>query len=213
MNQKLRVVFPLLAALIAGLALYETIFVYNAIDQLGVLGVFLASMLSHMTVVGRDMFIPVFLPLAVTTHPLLLGASAAWGAALGLTTTYYWGKGISEALGAKGEMDPITSWIRRHGALAILVVASTPLPDTPVVLLAGSSRFPLVTLLVIEGCGKTVWYTISAVVGGSVFRGLSDVLGSLWTGILVILASTAFCLLTSTDRGRRILNRYVSRRR
>jgi len=53
----------------------------GGLGQLGLAGAFLASLLSHLTVVARDMFVPMFLPLASVYNPLLLGAAAGWDGA------------------------------------------------------------------------------------------------------------------------------------
>ena len=206
-------IFVVLVASLSSLLFYETVMMNNTLGQLGLLGVFFAAFLSNLTVVGRDMFMPVFLPMTLLYNPLLLGAAAGWGGALGLVTTYYGGRTISEAVEKSNNEDRISEWIRRYGFLAIFIVAASPLPDTPVILLAGSSKFPLSKVIFLEGLGKTLWYTLGALVGGAVFGAMTDLMGSLLTSIVLVVASAVFCILVSWRKGREALFRWADRLR
>lgn len=205
------VVIIVSVAALSSLLFYEMAIAHNTLGELGLLGIFLASLLSHLTVVARDMFVPLFLPLTPLYSPLLLGAIAGWGGALGEVTTYYFGWGISEAVGEDEESDGVADWIRRYGLLAILLVAATPLPDTPLILLAGSSRLSLPKLLFVEGVGKTLLYILGALLGGVLFKGMTGLLGSLVASAVIVVASTIFCLLASWKRGREAVLRWVKR--
>ncbi len=175
----------------------------RSLGQLGLVGVFSASLLSHLTVVARDMFVPMYLHLTPVYHPIVLGASAGVGAALGEVTTYLLGWGIAETVERRSKVDDrLAGWIRRYGIWAVLLVAATPLPDTPLVLLAGSSRLPLGRLLIAECVGKTTLYSLGAVVGGLVFTGLTGAVGGLAAFLLVLAASILFCVLITWERGR-----------
>jgi membrane protein YqaA with SNARE-associated domain len=179
----------------------------SSLGRMGLVGVFLSSMLSHLTVVGRDMFVPMYLPLTSLYHPVALGAAAGVGAALGEVTTYLLGWGIAESLkDNSGRLENrLAGWIRRYGLWAVLLVAATPLPDTPIVLIAGSSRLHIGKLFLAECLGKTALYSLGAVVGGTVFTGLSDMFGGLAASLIVVSASILFCVLVAWDRGRAIL--------
>jgi len=176
----------------------------RSLGQLGLVGVFSASLLSHLTVVARDMFIPMYLHLTSVYHPIVLGASAGVGAALGEVTTYLLGWGIAETIERERchADDRLAVWIRRYGIWAVLLVAATPLPDTPLVLIAGSNRLPLGRLLLVECVGKTTLYSLGAVVGGFVFTGLTGLFGGLAASLLVLAASILFCILITWERGR-----------
>ena len=175
----------------------------RSLGQLGLVGVFSASLLSHLTVVARDMFVPMYLHLTSVYHPIVLGASAGVGAALGEVTTYLLGWGIAETIERQGKVDNrLAGWIRRYGIWAVLLVAATPLPDTPLVLLAGSNRLPLGRLLIVECVGKTTLYSLGAVVGGFVFTGLTGLFGGLAASLLVLAASILFCILITWEKGR-----------
>lgn len=200
-------------AALSGTVLWLLMVDPNSLRELGLLGVFTASMLSHLTVVGRNIFLPMYLPLASLYHPLVLGATAGVGAGLGEMTTYVLGWSIAESLkDNSGHVESrLAGWIRRYGLWAVLLVASTPLPDTPLVLIAGSNKLHLGKLFLAECIGKTVLYSVGAVVGGTVFIGLSDLLGSLAASLIVVFASIVFCVLVVWERGRALLFGWLER--
>jgi membrane protein YqaA with SNARE-associated domain len=166
------------------------------ITSLGLGGIFLASMLSHLTMVARDLFVPLFIPLTALYHPVLLGFSAGVGGAIGDVSAYALGWGVSESLEGKNKTeDLVDRWVSKYGLWAILVVAATPLPDLPIVMLAGSRRLPLKKLLVIEAAGKTALYSVGAFFGGRVFEVLIGAVGSLTASALLVVASIAFTFL------------------
>jgi len=193
-------------AILSGVVLWRWTTNPDALGQFGLGGIFLASMLSHLTVVARDMFIPMFLPLASVYHPLVLGASAGIGAAIGELTTYFLGWGVAETLEESVQEDSrLSRWIRKYGLWAVLLVAVTPLPDTPIVLLAGSTRLPFGKLFVVECVGKTVLYSLGAVVGGIVFTGLTGTVGSFAASALMVVGSLVFCVLVTWRKSRDLI--------
>jgi membrane protein YqaA with SNARE-associated domain len=182
-------------AAISGLLLWRLMAGGDSLGHMGLAGVFIASMLSHLTVVGRDMFIPLFLPLASLYNPLVLGAAAGVGGALGEVTTYFLGWGVAESLEPMTNAeDRLAQWIKKYGLWAVLLVSVTPLPDTPIVLLAGSRRLPFRNLLAVELVGKTALYSVGAVVGGLVYSGLEGALGSMLASGLMVVGSLVFCV-------------------
>jgi membrane protein YqaA with SNARE-associated domain len=190
-------------AVISGLILYETLIANTLLEESGLAGIFFASMFSHLTVIGRDLFAPAFLSLALTTNPLFLGFSAGLGGAIGEVTTYYWGLGIKEALAERNEEDDVLSkWIEKYGLLSILIVAASPLPDTPIALLAGSARFPFRKFIIVEAIGKVGFYSVGAVVGSSIFGFLSSVMDELVLSMLVVVASIGLCVVASWSKSR-----------
>jgi len=193
-------------AILSGVVLWRWTTNPDALGQFGLGGIFLASMLSHLTVVARDMFIPMFLPLASVYHPLVLGASAGIGAAIGELTTYFLGWGVAETLEENVQEDSrLSRWIRKYGLWAVLLVAVTPLPDTPIVLLAGSARLPFGKLFVVECVGKTALYSLGAVVGGIVFTGLTGTVGSFAASALMVVGSLVFCVLVTWRKSRDLI--------
>lgn len=194
----------LVTALVSSLILWRWMVSPETIGRYGLAGVFLSSMMSHLTVVARDMFVPLYLPMASVYHPLVLGAGAGVGAAIGEVTTYFLGWGVAESL-ENGNESRLSRWIRRYGLWAVLLVAITPLPDTPIVLLAGSSRLSFSRLLVAECAGKTVLYSLGAVVGGAVFTRLTGALGSLGASLLMVGGSLVFCILVTWRKSRDLI--------
>jgi membrane protein YqaA with SNARE-associated domain len=183
-------------AIISGLLLWRMLFGGEDITSLGLGGIFLASMLSHLTMVARDLFVPLFIPLTALYHPVLLGFSAGVGGAIGDVSAYALGWGVSESLEGKNKTeDLVDRWVSKYGLWAILVVAATPLPDLPIVMLAGSRRLPLKKLLVIEAAGKTALYSVGAFFGGRVFEVLIGAVGGLTASALLVVASIAFTFL------------------
>jgi membrane protein YqaA with SNARE-associated domain len=182
-------------ALISGALLWRLMVQGEALGRLGLLGVFAASMLSHLTVVARDMFIPLFLPLASVYHPVVLGSAAGTGAAIGEVTTYFLGWGVAESMETmSGTEDKIAKWIKKYGLWAVLLVALTPLPDTPIVILAGSRKLPFRRLLAVEVAGKSALYSVGALVGGTVYGGLESTFGTVVASGLMVVGSLVFCV-------------------
>ena len=178
----------------------------DSLGQVGLGSILIVSMVSHLTVVARDMFIPIYLPLASIYHPLALGASAGIGAAIGEVTTYLLGWGVAESLEEQeGEDNRLTRWIRQYGLWAVLLVAITPLPDTPIIILAGSNKLPFAKLFVVESIGKTILYTLGAVVGGFVFTGLVGAVGGWMASLLMVVGSLVFCVLVTWKKSRDIV--------
>jgi membrane protein YqaA with SNARE-associated domain len=193
-------------AAFSGIILWRWTIDPETLGQSGLAGIFIASMFSHLTVVARDMFVPMFLPLASVYNPLVLGASAGVGAAFGEITTYFLGWGVAETIQEnQGEENRLSRWIRRYGLWAVLLVAVTPLPDTPIILLAGSNKLPLGKLFVVECVGKTALYSIGAVVGGVVFMGLTGTVGGIAASVLMVAGSLLFCILVTWKKSRDLI--------
>jgi membrane protein YqaA with SNARE-associated domain len=193
-------------AALSGIILWRWTIDPETLGQSGLAGIFIASMFSHLTVVARDMFVPMFLPLASVYNPLVLGASAGVGAAVGEITTYLLGWGVAETIQENQHEDNrLTRWIRRYGLWAVLLVALTPLPDTPIVLLAGSNKLPLGRLFVVECVGKTALYSVGAVVGSVVFMGLTGAVGGITASILMVAGSLLFCILVTWKKSRDLI--------
>ena len=193
-------------AILSGVVLWRWTMDPETLGQFGLGGIFIASMLSHLTVVARDMFIPMFLPLASVYNPLVLGASAGIGAAIGELTTYFLGWGVAESLEESIQDDSrLSMWIRKYGLWAVLLVAITPLPDTPIVLLAGSRKLPFAKLFAVECLGKTTLYSLGAVVGGIVFTGLTGSVGSMTASVIMVVGSLVFCVLVTWKKSRDLI--------
>ena len=194
----------ILVAVVSGFILWNWMESPESVEQYGLLGIGVVSMVSHLTVVARDMFIPMYLPLSSIYNPLVMGLFAGVGAALGEVTTYMLGWGVAESLD-EGDDSRLSRWIQKYGLWAILLVALTPLPDTPIVLLAGSNKLPFWRLFAVECIGKTALYSTGAVVGGFIFTGLSGAVGGFWTSVLMVLGSLVFCVAVTWKPSRDLI--------
>jgi len=192
----------ILTAVISAIVLYQTFFAGNLLQEVGLLGIFLASMFSHLTIIGRDLFVPAFINLMKYYNPVVLGFSAGLGAAIGEVTTYYWGIGIQEAFKDDSQSRAVSKWIEKYGLAAILLVASSPLPDTPIVLLAGSVRFPFKKFFIVEVIGKTTYYSLGAIIGGAIFQGLSNFMEEWILSAVVLAGSIVLCVMASWSKSR-----------
>jgi membrane protein YqaA with SNARE-associated domain len=182
-------------AIISGGLLWKLMVQGDSLGQLGLIGVLIAAMLSHLTIVARDMFVPLFLPLASVYHPLILGFVAGTGAAVGEVTTYFLGWGVAESMEPLSESeDRIAQWINKYGLWAVLLVALTPLPDTPIVILAGSRKLPFGKLAIVEIIGKSALYSVGALMGGLVYRGLENTIGTVLASSLMVFGSLIFSI-------------------
>jgi membrane protein DedA with SNARE-associated domain len=151
--------------------------------------------------------------MATVYSPPILGIIAGWGGALGEVTTYYLGWGVAEFVrGNDGEKgDEVDGWIKRYGLWAVLLVSITPLPDTPIVLLTGSGRLPFKKLLLVEGIGKTIYYTLGAFIGGFIFTDMTEVLGGFYASTIVFSFSLAFTFLVTWSKSRNAILRLIER--
>ena len=202
----------IVVAVLSGGLLWRLMVQGDSLGQMGLIGVFIASMLSHLTVVARDMFIPLFLPLASVYHPVVLGTFAGTGAAIGEVTTYFLGWGVAESMEAPTEAeDRIARWINKYGLWAVLLVALTPLPDTPIVILAGSKKLPFGKLAAVEIIGKSVLYSVAAVMGGLVYGGLEDTVGTVIASSLMVVGSLVFSVAVTWKPSRDIIFGWLER--
>ncbi|MBD3170859.1 hypothetical protein GF326_00145 [Candidatus Bathyarchaeota archaeon] len=196
----------ILVAIISGGLLWRFMVKGDSLGQLGLIGVLIAAMLSHLTVVARDMFIPLFLPLSSVYHPVLLGTMAGTGAAIGEVTTYFLGWGVAEGLEeTNAAEDRIARWINKYGLWTVLLVALTPLPDTPVIILAGSRKLPFSKLAVVEVFGKSILYSVGALMGGLVYGGLENTIGTFLASILMVVGSLIFSIVVTWKPTRDLL--------
>ena len=199
-------------ALLSGGLLYRLMVQGDSLGQMGLIGVFIASMLSHLTVVARDMFIPLFLPLASIYHPVVLGTFAGTGAAIGEVTTYFLGWGVAESIEPPTEAeDRIARWINKYGLWAVLIVALTPLPDTPIVILAGSRKLPFGKLAIVEILGKSTLYSVAALMGGLVYGGLEDTIGTMMASGLMVIGSLIFSIAVTWKPSRDLIFGWLER--
>ncbi|MEM2320594.1 MAG: VTT domain-containing protein [Candidatus Bathyarchaeia archaeon] len=193
-----KIIGAAIAVAISLLALYDGVF----LKDYGLLGVFLAALLSHLSIIARGAFLPALFSLTEFYGPVLLGLTAGLGGALGEVTAYYWGSGIRDAFNTKREKDNLPKLAERYGLIILLLFASSPLPDTPIVLLAGSLRLPLWKVISIQVIGKTILYLAGAHIGCLIFMELKSVFDYEITSTILLVASFTLCILVSWRKSR-----------
>jgi len=202
-------------ALVSGYLLLLLFTDTSRVEAMGLGGIFVVTLLSHSTMVARDIFVPLFLALTPLYNPILLGVAAGVGGAIGDIIPYLLGLGVAETVeseGGKAE-DLVGRWLKKYGLWAVLVVAATPLPDLPVVMLAGTRRLPLHKLLMIEAVGKAALYTLGAWVGGWIFDLLIGAIGSTIASVGMVVVSIVFSIALTWPPSRdwlfRLLDRFI----
>ncbi len=131
---------------------------------------------------------------------------AGTGAAIGEVTTYFLGWGVAEGLEEMSAAeDRIARWINKYGLWAVLLVALTPLPDTPVIILAGSRKLPFSKLAVVEVFSKLILYSVGALMGGLVYGGLENTIGTFLASILMVVGSLIFSIVVTWKPTRDLL--------
>lgn len=206
MNRRVRACISILivvsVAIISGIVLWKTMIDEASLGELGLVGVFLSAIFSHMTIIARDFFMPLFLTLTNVYNPILIGVVTGWGGAIGDVTAYFLGWGVSEAVIEDYKEDRLSRWIKKYGLWAILLFSITPLPDTPIVILAGSNRLSFKKLLIAQGVGKMVLYSLGAIIGGLLYTELIISFGKIYASILIVALSVIFCALLSWKKSR-----------
>jgi membrane protein YqaA with SNARE-associated domain len=163
--------------LLAGIVTSVVIFRERLIDfrHYGYLGVFLVSILAAATVIAFIPSVPVIFALGGVLNPLLVGLVAGIGEAIGEFTGYFAGRSghaflfnsrPSQASEAKGFLPWLQRMVRTKGALALFLSSAVFNPFCSVVgATAGAMRFPMWKFFLIVLAGKTVKWTVVALVG------------------------------------------------
>lgn len=169
--------FVVVALLITGMTVSIVVFREHIADfeQYGYLGVFLISLMASATVIAFIPSVPVIFALGGVLNPFLIGLTAGAGEAMGELVGYFAGrsghaffiKGRSMITGnSQGLYYQLEKWIRTRGALALFLSSAVLNPFFSVIgATAGALRFPAWKFFLIVWAGKTVKWTIIALVG------------------------------------------------
>jgi membrane protein YqaA with SNARE-associated domain len=184
----------------------------EGLRSLGLFGVFLASFLGHFSIVLKDViFVPVFLYVSGFWDPLLLGFVGGVGGGLGELGAYLLGRGVGKLAENKQKVTNIPSWVKKLGLFGVFLSSLTPLPDTPVLMLLGTTRFPVLAVLALEILGKTFLYTSVAVAGGMIYSSLGEIFQAPWDSVIITLASLSLSIIVTWRRTRRPLLRFAEK--
>jgi len=165
--------------LLAGILTSVVIFSERLIDfkQYGYAGAFLVSMLASATVIAFIPSVPVIFALGGVLNPFLVGVVAGIGEAMGEFTAYFAGRSGHAILSKPVKPDQIAEprglyawlqrWVRTRGTLALFLSAAVFNPFFSVIgATAGALRFPPWKFFLIVWAGKTLKWTVVALIGG-----------------------------------------------
>lgn len=164
--------------LLAGIVTSVVIFSDRLIDfkQYGYLGAFLVSMLASATVIAFIPSVPVIFALGGVLNPFFVGLVAGIGEAMGEFTAYFAGRSghafffnpakSSQTAEPKGIYAWLQRWVKTRGALALFLSAAVFNPFFSVIgATAGALRFPPWKFFLIVWAGKTLKWTVVAIIG------------------------------------------------
>jgi membrane protein DedA with SNARE-associated domain len=160
--------------------------------EFGYLGAFLIAFLCSATVILGVPTLPVMFALGGVLNPFYVGLAAGAGEAMGELIIYTAGRTghafflkdrFIEAQTnkeARGIYPRLQRWIHAKGAWALFLASAVFNPFFSLIsATAGATRFPVVRFLVVVWAGKTVKWTLVAIVGYAI---LDRILG-LWFNI------------------------------
>jgi membrane protein DedA with SNARE-associated domain len=169
--------FVVAALLITGITVSIVVFREHIADfkQYGYLGVFLISLMASATVIAFVPSVPVMFALGGVLNPFLVGLTAGVGEAMGELVGYFAGrsghaffiKGRSTIASDSGGLYlQLEKWIRTRGSLALFLSSAVFNPFFSVIgATAGALRFPAWKFFLIVWAGKTVKWTVIALIG------------------------------------------------
>jgi len=141
----------------------------DLLTSYGYLGVFAVSLAlnllpftspSNMILAGAVAF------LVPAMNPILVGLAVAVAASLAKTAHYYVASYVGAKTGSKSvKLGSYGRRLGRWGALAAFVVAASPIPDDPVVIPLGMTRYPPAKFFIAYLMGKTLVSVAGAYLG------------------------------------------------
>lgn len=168
---KVRFGWPHLLAIAGAIGISITILAFQKeigqLGNLGLLGVFLISLLGNATtLLPAPSLAFVFLLSASLPNPFLVAIAAALGAALGETTGYLAGYAGSGVVTHTKIYQRIHKRIEKYGALGIFLVASIPNPLFDLAgISAGALKIPWIKFFLATFAGKLIVATVISLTG------------------------------------------------
>ncbi|MGY5852668.1 MAG: hypothetical protein RTU92_03795 [Candidatus Thorarchaeota archaeon] len=169
-----------------------TQFITDLIIQ-GYLGLFIACFIfnmipiagpSNMVLAGLAMWV---LP---TANWIIVGLVVALSATISKLIHYYTVRGSRLVMSDNrlklldGERDRVNKW----GALALFIAAASPVPDDPLIIYVGFTKYSVLKLIVSYGSGKAAVTLAGAFIGytlGSIFESTPIILGSIALTLII----------------------------
>lgn len=129
-------------------------------------GVFLVSVAGNATLVLPAPSLAFVFAMGAVLQPVLVGLAAGAGSTIGELTGYMAGFSGRALIENRARYDQVTAWMRRNGALTILVLSFIPNPFFDVAGMAsGALKYPLWKFLLYCWVGKTLKTTLVALAG------------------------------------------------
>ena len=149
-----------------------TIFVFNIRDRAAELavygypGIFLVAMLSSATVLFPAPGLAIVFGMSGVFHPLGVAIAAACGAAIGEITGYLAGISGRSAVERTDIYIRLEPFVRKYGAIAIIVLAAIPNPFFDLAsIAAGALKLPFWKFLLAAWTGQMIKMTAIAYAG------------------------------------------------
>ncbi len=164
MNNKRRITFFRILALLGVLALIAVLFIFRDqvknLERFGYPGIFLISIAANATVIIPLPGVAFTTAMGAIFNPIGVAVAAGLGAAIGELSGYlagFSGQGVIEKSSA---YERLTTWMREHQNLAYLGVVGLALIPNPVFdvagMAAGALKLPVWKFLLACAIGKTI---------------------------------------------------------
>jgi uncharacterized membrane protein YdjX (TVP38/TMEM64 family) len=165
------------------MAIAITVLVYLIQDQVdilrryGYLGIFLLSILANATVILPAPGIALTFTLGGLLNPISVALASGAGAAIGELTGYLAGFGSKEIFDENVTYQRLKSYMERHGAITIMIIAFIPNPFFDLAgAAAGALEIPVSRFLLWAWIGKTFKMLVIALAGSASIDWLNDLL-------------------------------------
>ncbi|MCL5997974.1 MAG: VTT domain-containing protein [Chloroflexi bacterium] len=160
------VVTLLLAVAVSVTIIVITTHYRNDLQKLGnagYIGLFLVSIIGNATIIIPAPAFVVACAAGIVYGPVLVGLIAGLGASLGELTGYYAGYGGAAVLPEGKLYRRLEDFMRRHGMLAIFILAAIPNPLFDVGgMIAGILKMPVIRFVVAAWLGKALRLGVTA---------------------------------------------------
>jgi uncharacterized membrane protein YdjX (TVP38/TMEM64 family) len=151
---------------------------FEQLEELGYLGVFLSSLVLNATVVlpaGNFLFL--FVLGGALSSPVLVGLIGGLAAAIGELTSYAAGYSGRTIIKKRRLYTRLEGWMERWGSMTIFFLSAAPLFFDLAGIAAGALRFPIWKYFIACWLGRTVLYLAIAWAGAMGLDWVRDFIG------------------------------------